>query len=109
VEGAVDTADDDAAAVATAPEGSCMVDTADRVAGEVEKQANHEEDHRLKVFVDVPYVSCLAEAVVSRASAAGLVRGNYAVQGQVHSPYVVDTAQEVAVSGWVDFDLVVHD
>ena len=97
----MDTADEDAAVVATAPEGSCTVDTADRVAGEVEKQANHEEHHRLKVFVDVPYVSCPAEAVVSPASAARLVLENCVV---VHSPYVVDTAQEVAVS-----DLVVRD
>jgi septum formation inhibitor-activating ATPase MinD len=99
VEGAVDIADEDAAVVATAPEGSCMVDMADRVAGVVEKQANHEEDHRLKVFVDVPYVSCPAEAVVSPASAAMLILENYVVQGLVHSSYVVDTAQEVAVSG----------
>jgi hypothetical protein len=106
VEGAVDTADEDAAVVATAPEESCMVGTADRVAGEVEKQANHEEDHRLTASVDVPYVSCPAEAVVSPASAAMLVQENYVV---VHSPYVVDTAQEVAVSDCVDFDLVARD
>lgn len=102
----MDTADEDAAVVATAPEGSCMVDTADKFAGGVGKQANHEEDHRLKMFVDVPYVPCPAEAVVSPASAAMLVLENYVVQGLVHSPYVEDTAQEVAVSG---FDLVVHD
>jgi hypothetical protein len=101
----VDTADDDAAAVATAPGGSCMMDTADRLAGEVRKQVNHEGDHRLKVFVDVPYVSCPPAAVVSPASAAMLVLENYVV-GSVHSPYVGDTAQEVVVSG---FDLVVHD
>jgi septum formation inhibitor-activating ATPase MinD len=99
VEGAEDMVDEDAAVVATAPEGSCMVDTADRVGGEVEKPASHEEDHRLKVFVDVPYVSCPAEAVVSPASAAMLVLENYVAQEPVHSPYVVDTAQEVAVSG----------
>ena len=104
----MDTADEDAAVVATAPEGSCMADTADRVAGVVEKQANR-EDHRLKVFVDVSYVSCPAEVVVSPASAAILVLENYVAQGLVHSPYVVDMAQEVAVSGCVDFDLVAHD
>lgn len=95
----MDTADEDAAVVATAPEGSCMVDTADRVAGEVGKQANHEEDHHPKGFVDAPYVSCPAEAVVSPASAAMLVLENYVVQEQVHSPFVEDAAQEVAVSG----------
>ena len=95
----MDTADEDAAVVATAPEGSCMVDTADRFAGEVGKQAKREEDHRLKEFVDVPYVSCPAEAVVSPASAAMLVLENYVVRGQVHSPFVEDAAQEVAVSG----------
>jgi alkanesulfonate monooxygenase SsuD/methylene tetrahydromethanopterin reductase-like flavin-dependent oxidoreductase (luciferase family) len=99
VEGAVDTADEDAAVVATAPEESCMVGTADRVAGEVEKQANHEGDHRLTASVDVPYVSCPAEAVVSPVSAAMLVLENYVVQGLVHSLYVEDTAQEGAVSG----------
>jgi len=95
----VDTADEDAAGVAKAPEGSCTADTADRFAGEVGRQANHEEDHRLKVFVDVPYVSCPVEVVVSQASAAMLVLENYVVQGPVHSPYVEDTAQDVAVSG----------
>jgi hypothetical protein len=95
----VDTAEEDAAVVATASEGSCMADTIDRVVGEGEKPGNHEEGRHPTVFVDVPYVSCPAEAVVSPATAATLVRENYVVQGRAHSPYVVDTAQEVAVSG----------
>ena len=95
----MDIADEDRAVVATAPEGSYMVDTADRFAGEVGKQANHEGDHRLKVFVGVPYVACPAEVAVSPASAAMLVLENYVVQGLVHSLYVEDTAQEGAVSG----------
>ena len=73
--GGAEIADEDVVVVATAAAYSCRVDTAGRAVGEVEKQANHEVDHRLKVFFDVPYVSCPAEGVESPATGEMLVLG----------------------------------
>jgi hypothetical protein len=67
----------DVAGVAKAPVRSYMVDRPGRVAGEARTQVRHEADHYLKVFFDVPYVSCLVAGVGSQASGEMSVLGKH--------------------------------
>jgi hypothetical protein len=76
---------------------------------EVEKQAIHAADRHPKEFLNEPYVSCLAEGAEWLASEERLVLGKGVDRVLVHSRRVEDTEQEVAVSGWVDSDLIVRD